>query len=551
MGTTDGSSQNSGSGGIATAKTTLTTTTDGPSFKGRRVKRFRLVDEIGRGAMGRVFLAEDTVLKRHVALKLLPSKHRDGTPNHRTERLIREARSAAILEHPNAVTVFEIDEAAGCHYIAMELVEGGNLEKLVQMSGPMEIERACQLIAEAAEVLSHAHERGIVHRDVKPANLLLTRNGRCKVTDFGLALFDEAGDTSARSRCVGTPHFIAPEVAQGLGAIPASDIYGLGCTLYFLLTGRPPYSAKTPGDLLEAHIRQPMPDVRDLRPDVPERLAQTLAKACAKDPQDRYEDAERFAKVLRTFTIATGTGSSGQLSPLATSTRAGTDSAKRHFQLKFSLPPQVVWGGFGTLAAVLLIGVGVWISRGRSDTASASADATPMFSAASPKPATMIEQTNVAKNGNMEQGDAAGGLAGWFIHDRFKDVITIEHEAGNQFIRINGDATKTIFADQQIHVDPTWKVLNVSARMRATDFKSGKQAFQDARLAFAFKDAKGLRVGNWPPVPSIKDNSPWVERTVTVDVPPGAKTLYLQLAVFNATGTVDFDDIKVVPQKIQ
>jgi serine/threonine protein kinase len=551
MGTTDGSSQNSGSGGIATAKPTITVSTDGPNFRGRRVKRFRLVDEIGRGAMGRVFLAEDTVLKRHVALKLLPSRHRDGTPNHRTERLIREARSAATLEHPNAVTVFEIDEASGCHYIAMELVEGGNLEKLVQMSGPMEIERACQLIAEAAEVLSHAHDRGIIHRDIKPANLLLTRNGRCKVTDFGLALFEEVQDAGSRSRCVGTPHFIAPEVAQGLGAIPASDIYGLGCTLYYLLTGRPPYSAKTPGDLLEAHIRQPMPDVRELRPDVSERLAQTLAKACAKDPEERYEDGERFAKILRTFTIATGSGSSAQLSPVTASTRV-SDFTKRYLHLNFSVPAPVVWGGCGTLAAVLLISVGVWIARGRSDTASASAsDATPMFAAASIKPATTMEQTNVVKNGDMEQGDAAGGVSNWFIHDRFKDVITVEHEGGNHFLRINGDTSKTIFADQQIKVDPTWKVLNISARMRATDFTSGKQAFQDARLAVAFKDGKGVRVGSWPPVPLIKDNTPWVERTVTVDVPPGAKTLYLQAAVFNAAGTVDFDDIKVVPQKLQ
>ena len=125
-------------------------------WKGRRVKRFKLVDELGEGAMGRVFLAEDTVLKRHVALKLLPAKHRDGRPNHRTERLVREARSAASLEHPNAVHIYEIDQSGGVHYIAMELVEGGNLEKLVEMSGPMEVERACQLMAEAAEALSHA-----------------------------------------------------------------------------------------------------------------------------------------------------------------------------------------------------------------------------------------------------------------------------------------------------------------------------------------------------------------------------------------------------------
>jgi serine/threonine protein kinase len=570
MGAKDGSSQNSGSGGIATVKLTKTTTAAVSTFKGRRVKRFKLVDEIGRGSMGRVFLAEDTVLKRHVALKLLPSKHRDGTPNHRTERLIREARSAATLEHPNAVTVFEIDESSGCHYIAMELVEGGNLEKLVQLTGPMEVERACQLIAEAAEVLCHAHERGIIHRDVKPANLLLTRNGRCKVADFGLALFDEAADAAIKSRCVGTPHFIAPEVAQGLGATPASDIYGLGCTLYFLLTGRPPYSGKTPGDLLQAHISEPFPDVRNTRTDIPDRLAQTIAQACAKDPQQRFEDAERFAKILRTFTINTGSSasltamtptnvgssmsSSMQMSPVAPTMTSAMNTAVQAMRIKFSLTPRVIWYGCGAVAAAALITVGIFLAKGRSNTATASpasSDSTPMFASAPAKPATLMEQSNVVKNGSMEQGDSAGGVSGWFIHERFKDVITVEHEAGNQFIRIKGDPTKTIFADQQIPVDPNWKVINVSARMRAADFKSGKQPFQDARLAFAFKDEKGNRVGNWPPVPALKDSTPWTERVVTVDVPANAKTLYLQLAIFNAAGTVDFDDIKVIPQKIQ
>src|SRR5207247_6265449 len=158
-------------------------------------------------------------------LKLLPSRFRDGRPNHRTERLIKEARSVASLEHPNTLSIFEIDQSGGIHYIAMELAEGGDLERLVQLSGPMEVERACQLGAEAAEALAHAHQRGIVHRDVTPANLLLTRSGRCKVCKYGLALYDERTDEEGRLRCVGTPNFIAPEVAQGKGATALSDIY--------------------------------------------------------------------------------------------------------------------------------------------------------------------------------------------------------------------------------------------------------------------------------------------------------------------------------------
>src|SRR5439155_2977454 len=174
---------------------------------------------------GPVYAPKDTGLKRHVALQLQPARFRDGRPNQPTERLIREARSVASLEHPNTLSIFEIDQSGGVHYIAMELAEGGDLEKLVQFSGPMEIERACQLVAEAAEALAHAHARGIIHRDVKPANLLLSRSGRCKIADFGLAAIDTRDGDTSRRQCVGTPNFIAPEVATGKGATAASDIY--------------------------------------------------------------------------------------------------------------------------------------------------------------------------------------------------------------------------------------------------------------------------------------------------------------------------------------
>ena len=601
-------------------------------WRGRKVKRFKLIDELGEGAMGRVFLAEDTVLKRHVALKLLPAKHRDGRPNQRTERLVREARSAASLEHPNAVNIYEIDQSGGVHYIAMELVEGGNLEKLVEMSGPMEIERACQLIAEAAEALAHAHVRGIIHRDVKPANLLLTRSGRCKVCDFGLALFDEELDGDGRTKCVGTPYYIAPEVAQGKGATAASDLYGLGCTLFFLLTGRAPFAGTNARELMKAHVTQPLPDIRHWRQDVPERLCMAIEQACAKDPARRFESTAHFAALMRTFTIKTGGRSSGNHSPVNASFHGGAGggglggSQMPEFSsnsagnasgslMEVGMPPisaaqleailpaaalqanarrkqqivtAAIWTAMGTVAASILIGLGVWMARtgqpasqSPSDGALASATpapdaraelkiekpatpAAPAPTAAAtnppPRPATPVTPApapaapdailDALVNGSIEENDVDDGLAGWYIHDRFKPHAQILTESGNRFLRLtNSDPAKTVFADQRIRIDPTWKALNVSARMRATNFKSGKTASQDARVAFAFRDEKDVRIGNWPPVPSVKTDSPWVERTVTVDVPQGAKTMYIQLAIFNATGTVDFDDVKVVPQK--
>ncbi|MEO6436773.1 MAG: serine/threonine-protein kinase [Tepidisphaeraceae bacterium] len=406
----------SGAGAGASPSVSITI----PKWKGRRVKRFKLVDELGEGAMGRVFLAEDTVLKRHVALKILPAKHRDGRPNHRTERLIREARSCASLDHPGMVSVYEIDEAGGIHYIAMELVEGGNLEKLVQMSGPMETERACQLIAEAAEALSHAHSRGIIHRDIKPANLLLTRSGRCKVADFGLAAWDDADDAEQRQRCVGTPYFIAPEVAAGKGATAASDIYSLGCTLWFLLSGRQPYAGTSAREVMKQHISAPLPELRRWRPDVPARLSAAIEQACAKDPIKRFDSADRFAKVLRTFTIPTASGSgsgsyvppplaettpggsggdgaygggsyggggshggsgsqggmSGQLPPISAAqleaimqaaAPAVAAAAATNPRPRPAVHPGLMWGGGGLVVAAVLIAFGVWLTRPGND----------------------------------------------------------------------------------------------------------------------------------------------------------------------------------------
>jgi eukaryotic-like serine/threonine-protein kinase len=581
-----------------------------PSWKGKTIKRFRLVEELGEGAMGRVFVAEDTVLRRHVAMKLLPTKHKDGRPNHRTERLITEARSAATLEHPNVVTIHEIDQSGNVHYIAMELVEGGNLERLVQMSGPMEIERACQLAAEAAEALAHAHKRGIVHRDVKPANLLLTRSGRCKVCDFGLAMVETPEGDASKLRCVGTPYFIAPEIAMARGATDKSDIYSLGCTLFFLLTGRPPFPGTSSRQVMKMHVNEPLPDLRRWRPDVPERLIEALNKACAKDPKQRFKDAEHFAALLRTFTITTpgashgaasGVGFSGaahapalvpvdgplssaHLTPLSTiNAPPMTPPALSNPGMsgmaggRFRWHSPVVWAGAATVATALLIALGMWLVRpgpehataagnDSSDAPAAKAQATaePALAAPAPAPAPAVAPAapapaqvaspaapnNVMVNSSMEDADTDDGVTGWFIHPRFKPQVQIVRESGSRFIRLtNEDAAKTVFVDQKITVDPTWKAITVSARMRATNLKPGKSPSQDARVAFAFRDDADKRVGSWPPVPSVRADSPWVERVVTADVPAGAKTLYVQLAIFNATGTVDFDDVTVTPQQ--
>jgi serine/threonine protein kinase len=290
-----------------------------PKWLGKRVGRFKLLALLGQGAMGRVFRAEDTLMQRHVALKLLPRTVKRGGNSVGGEMLIREARAAASIEHPGAVQIYEINEAGDVYYIAMELLEGGSLRDLVKAAGPLDVTRACLLAAEAAETLSYAHSIGVVHRDVKPANLMLNRAGRCKVVDFGLARVDDPSDlTNFLAESVGTPQFIAPEILTGTPASAQSDMYSLGGTVWYLLTGHPPFEAGTSQELLQKHINCPLADLRSIRPDVPQGLADALARSLAKRPGERYPSMDQFAKVLRVHTIPLA-ASAADMEAMATS----------------------------------------------------------------------------------------------------------------------------------------------------------------------------------------------------------------------------------------
>ncbi len=288
-----------------------------PKWLGKRVGRFRLQALIGQGAMGRVFRADDKTLQRRVALKVISLYDRNGQINPNAQRFITEARAAAALEHPHVVQIYEAGEFGKVCYIAMELLEGGSLAELVDASGPLDVHRACQLTAEAAEALAAAHAVGVIHRDVKPANLMLSRHGRCKVTDFGLAVIDDDMSDAAitdRNRRVGTALFVAPEVIRGTCADAFSDMYSLGATLFYLLTGRPPFVANGRDGTMRAHLEQPVPDLRTFRPDLPDGLAQAVARTMDKDPGKRFASMEQFSRLLRVFTIPLA-GAAVQTSP--------------------------------------------------------------------------------------------------------------------------------------------------------------------------------------------------------------------------------------------
>ena len=297
-----------------------------PRWLGKRVGRYKLISLLGKGAYGRVFLADDTDLQRRVALKIITADATaksvqagaSGADSHvdsidaataakqAVGRMVREARAAARIEHPNVVQVFEAGKLEGGGvggYIAMELLDGGTLQDLVNATGPMDVARACTLVADAAEALQHAHDAGVIHRDVKPANLMLSRHGRCKVADFGLAYVDEPSDPYKYARVVGTALYMAPEVALGHPADARSDLYSLAASLFTLLAGRPPYV----GDrkrVLTSHVEAPLPDLAPVRPELDPRLNNVIRRAMAKDPTKRFADIRQFGKALRLFTVA-------------------------------------------------------------------------------------------------------------------------------------------------------------------------------------------------------------------------------------------------------
>jgi serine/threonine protein kinase len=248
--------------------------------------RYELEQVVGSGGMSTVWRARDVLLERKVALKILHARY--GEDDEYVERFLREARAVAQMSHPNIVTVIDRGQDRERQFIVFEYVEGENLKQVLEERGPLPIDEVVDLGLEIARGLAFAHERGIVHRDVKPQNVLLNGDGHAKVTDFGIArsLDVERGVTQTGT-VMGTSNYIAPEQASGARVGTESDVYSLGCVLFELLTGDVPF----PGDNFVAvalqHLNEPPPSVLERRPDAPPRLAWLVDRALAKDPEQR------------------------------------------------------------------------------------------------------------------------------------------------------------------------------------------------------------------------------------------------------------------------
>jgi eukaryotic-like serine/threonine-protein kinase len=260
-------------------------------------ERYELEEVVGTGGMSSVYRAHDRLLERDVALKVLHDQF--GEDGEHVERFRREARAVARLSHPNIVTVIDRGEQDGRQFIVFEYVPGENLKAVVEREAPLSEQEALQLVLQVAQALTFAHEHGLVHRDVKPQNVLLTENGEAKVTDFGIARsLDVHAGLTQTGTVLGTSDYIAPEQAQGSRASVQTDIYSLGVVLYELLTGELPFKGENFVAVAMRHINDPVPSVREQRQDVSPRLDAAVGRALAKDPRDRFPTMEAFASEL-------------------------------------------------------------------------------------------------------------------------------------------------------------------------------------------------------------------------------------------------------------
>ncbi len=277
-------------------------------------ERYERGARIATGGMGEVWRARDTVLGREVAVKVLKQEFADD-PTFRA-RFEAEARHAAGLHHPGIASVFDygVLADAGTPYLVMELVEGKPLSELLASGQPFDPEQARAIALQVADALAVAHAAGVVHRDVKPANLLVTPDGQVKITDFGIARAVDSVAYTQTGQIVGTPHYLSPEQARGESATSASDVYALGVVLFECLAGRRPFVADTPIATALAHIREDVPALPD---SVPADLAAVVQRALVKDPAERYADGSALAAALRGSTVPAAPESTQLLAPVA------------------------------------------------------------------------------------------------------------------------------------------------------------------------------------------------------------------------------------------
>jgi len=336
------------------------------------LNQYVLMDKLGEGGMGEVFRARHTRMERIVALKIM-RRERMANPE-AVKRFRREIKASASLAHENVVMAYDADQSGDVHFFAMEFVDGTTLDRLVRDKGPLPVSVASDYVRQTALGLQHAHEKGLIHRDIKPGNLLLDSSGVVKISDLGLVLIDDPEDSVGRitreGLTVGTPDFVSPEQARNpRGADIRADIYSLGCTFYFLLTGEVPFPGGTPTEKMLRHSRESVPEPE--RSDLSEELKAILWKMTVRKPDQRYQTPEDVALALEPFIIRKQAAVSTMKMPAYVEegvTEDALPTIRRESDSRFTLPSnrsEPKTSKKGCLSVLLTVGsfsvVGIWM----------------------------------------------------------------------------------------------------------------------------------------------------------------------------------------------
>ena len=267
--------------------------------KGQKINdRYQIIKTIGEGGMANVYLAYDTILERNVAVKIL----RGDLANDEkfVRRFQREALSASSLSHPNIVEVYDVGEDNGIYYIVMEYIEGKHLKQLLKKRGKLTINEVIDIMLQITDGMACAHDSYIIHRDIKPQNIMILENGIVKITDFGIAMALNSTQLTQTNSVMGSVHYLPPEQASGKGSTIQSDIYSMGILMYELLTGTLPFKGDNAVEIALKHLKEPLPSIRKELPDLPQPIENIILKSAAKNPKNRYADARAMHEDLKT-----------------------------------------------------------------------------------------------------------------------------------------------------------------------------------------------------------------------------------------------------------
>ncbi|RIW36363.1 Stk1 family PASTA domain-containing Ser/Thr kinase [Bacillus salacetis] len=268
-------------------------------LNGKRISgRYKILEMIGGGGMANVYLAQDMILDREVAIKMLRLDF--ANEEEFIKRFQREAQSATSLAHPNIVSIYDVGEEDDIYYIVMEYVDGLTLKQYIQKNSPITVEKTIDIMRQLASAISHAHQNHIVHRDIKPQNILIDHDGTVKITDFGIAMALSSTSITQTNSVLGSVHYLSPEQARGGMATRKSDIYSLGIVMFELLSGRLPFSGESAVSIALKHLQSETPSLRRWNPDIPQSVENIVLKATAKDPFQRYDSVEEIEEDLRT-----------------------------------------------------------------------------------------------------------------------------------------------------------------------------------------------------------------------------------------------------------